>query len=287
MGLSAPVFGYNSIRSGFYSERPDDPKEGSLYAAYDVANTRLLVANAVNDWKDIVSRGLDSGTAALYGCGTLIHKHKIPLPERYCFNRPSSALGATALTTGGGIYNDASSPYSMYLQGGVTAGDNARVVIPYMFSPGGNLMDMSAIVHAFDPGDGDNRLIVGLKESGATSGLTGSSNLCFYYNGSAGVWRYWVSNSTGNISGNVADTNLGREIQAGDLLTCRLYRQEGVSDIDSYAFYVNGLRIRYGEGVAAIPDTGMYPLIGSYCNSGTSTAYSTMRIRTMMFDYIP
>lgn len=231
-----------------------------------------------------VSRSFRDIFAEIYSCETMKHKH-IPPMERYCFNRPSSSNGGFAIADGDGVYSDASSPYSMHMQSGATAGSDARVVIPYAFPYNGNFLDMSVVLHDYSIGTGDLRIFIGLTESGSDGTLGSKSQIVFYRSVASFVWRWYVSDGVSSYTGDVGATSLGRDLQDGDLLTVRLYRLDS-SNVDSWAFYVNGLRIAYGENSDVVPASNLYPVVGAYCQANSSVQ-ATLQVRTFCFDYIP
>lgn len=235
-------------------------------------------------------RAFDGGVAGLYSCNTLLHKHINPCMEEYHFCRSTTDLGSTAVTALGGAFANLTSPSRMQVQTAVTEGSNCRVVIPTQFNVAGNFMEVSALLHASDAGVGDgNIMFIGLANSFASIVPAIGAQLAGFWKGDDEIWHRGIYNATTGIESTSTGT-LGRAIQDGDLLTVRLYRKEGSANIDSYAFYVNGLRITYLEAPGSyIPTANLYPGFGVYniAGSGDSVASLLLEIRNFNFKYNP
>lgn len=235
-------------------------------------------------------RASPGGVAGLYSCETLLHKNRNPIMESYAASQVTASAGFTSVSSGAGGYMNSSSPYSMYVYAGVTPGDNARVVIPYRFKIGGNFMDESIVLQGFDEGIGDGCLLfAGFAQSGVDIDVWANQNLIGWFCEDDGEWFHGVFNAVSGQWGSPT-VDLGRQVQAGDMLTTRLYRKEGISNIDSWAFYVNGLRVAYAESdTANMPMVNMYPIFGAYARSAYAapTAYPAMQVRHINFDYCP
>lgn len=239
---------------------------------------------------DSAKRAGDSGVAGLYGCNTLLHRHINPGMEEYHACQIHAATGFLAVNGGAGTTGNLSSPYRIYAQAAVTPGDNGRVVIPYQYPATGNFYEVSAVVHGFDEGVGDGCLLfLGMAQSGADIDVWDNQNLLGWFCEDDGEWFHGVFNTVSGQWGSPT-IDLGRQVQNGDMLTARMYRHEGSANIDSWAFYVNGLRVAYVEEDSSnMPLVGMYPIFGAYSRSAYAApaAYSYMEVRQINMKYNP
>ena len=231
-----------------------------------------------------------SGVAGLYACQTLIHKHINPAMESYDISHNVSSYGTTNVNSGDGGTTNLSSPARMQVYSGVQDGANCRIVIPQHYPVTANFIEVSCLIHdQVDGAGGDLRTFIGLRNSWAYSSFAVGSQFIGFYKDSSGDWYRGTYSGTGG-SASTDMGSLGRDPQDGDMLTVRLYRSEGAADIDSYAMYVNGLRITYQEGVSSIiPSAPLYPGFGVYNHAGAGIATSdrSMDIRRFAFRYIP
>jgi len=193
-------------------------------------------------------------------------------------------VGATS--GGGGCYNLAN-PYRMRVISGAAPGDHARVVVPYAFPSGENLYEVNALVHSVTVGTGNGYLFAGMAQGLATFDPTASQNWAGFYVTEDGISKCGIDCS-GYQKIYTVSSALGRNVQAGDMLTVRLFRLEGSIDIDSVSFYVNGQRLftMRGTALSYIPDVAMYPGFGAYARGLLSAEFS-MEIRASTIRYMP
>jgi len=67
----------------------------------------------------------------------------------------------------------------------------------------------------------------------------------------------------------LSECPIGRSLQGGDIITVRLDRQEGSSNIDITRWYINGQKQFEST---AIPQANVYAGLGVYCDASCSTA---------------
>lgn len=141
---------------------------------------------------------------------------------------------------------------------------NRAVIDQTKFPIAGKFIEVTARLGAMvDGAGGARRCVVGF-QSGFNE-YKGTARATFYsYNG---IWR------VGYPAQEVLLTALplGRNLQAGDIITVRLDRQEGSSVIDIARYYVNGEK-QYET--TTIPTEDVYAGIGVFNTVETTTAFS-------------
>ena len=280
MGFGSPLFPFAAVTRGLESALPSSCQQGALYSAYD--EPALYIGNEVNSFEDLVCRNkaLNRSVAGLYVCQTLLHENHPAGMEVYNACQVTSYTGTTGVTSGAGVgeYSNQTSPYRMRVISGDADGENARIVVPCTFPAGGNLIEASYTIHSVTLGDGDGWLFAGAKaalndfEPGVSPNYVG-----FYH--TAGETSKCGIDCNGFAKEYDVNTRFGRNIQAGDTVTFRMFRLEGSIDIDSVSFYVNGQRIATMRGTALsyIPDSALYVGFGAFAK-GVTTPY-TMDVR--------
>jgi hypothetical protein len=196
-------------------------------------------------------------------------------------------LGSVGVVSGAGGYSNQSSPYRMRVISGTTAGGSGRVVVPYAFPNGENMYEVNTLIHSVTVGTGSGFLFAGMAESLASFNPATSQNWAGFYVTEDGVSKCGID-CVGYQKIYTVSSVLGRNIQAGDMLTVRLFRLEGSIDIDSVSFYVNGQRLftMRGTALSYIPDVGMYPGFLA-CAIGALSAEFRMEVRDCTVRYIP
>ena len=287
MGFGSPLFSFASVKRGLEASLPSSCQQGALYSAYD--EPALYIGNELNSFEDIVCRNkaLNRSVAGLYACQTLLHENHPAGIESYNFHQIHSTLGNMGAKLGAGGYSNQTSPYSMRVISGATAGDGARVIVPYAFPSGGNLYEVSVLVHSVTVGTGNGYLFAGMAQGLNIFDPTQFQNWAGFYVTEDGISKCGID-CWGYQKIYTVSSALGRNVQAGDMLTVRLFRLEGSIDIDSVSFYVNGQRLftMRGTALSYIPDAAMYPGFGAYAR-GLLSAEFAMTIRDCTVRYIP
>ncbi len=125
----------------------------------------------------------------------------------------------------------------------------------------GGFLEVTCEIASLNNGEGGSRyFIIGFKS--AFSDSAGFERACFLFNGSQNKWSFAFNGGTSNL----VNAPLGRELQAGDIVTVRLDRIEGSPNINIARFYVNGQK-QYET--VNIPIEGVYAGIGAFASSLT------------------
>ena len=287
MGFGSPLFPFAAVTRGLASALPSSCQQGALYSAFD--EPALYIGNELNSFEDIVCRNkaLNRSVAGLYAGQTLLHENHPAGVESYNFHHVYSKLGSAGDVAGAGEFSNQTNPYRMRVISGTTAGDRARVFVPYAFPSGENLYEVNALVHSVTVGTGNGYLFAGMAQGLATFDPTASQNWAGFYVTEDGISKCGIDCS-GYQKIYTVSSALGRNVQAGDMLTVRLFRLEGSIDIDSVSFYVNGQRLftMRGTALSYIPDVAMCPGFGAYA-IGALSAEFRMDIRDCTVRYIP
>lgn len=214
------------------------------------------------------TRNQPSGIAGLYACKTILNEHRPVCSKEY--NLTGKYLDGAdnpdvwypiAAGTGTVVYA------TRYLTitsstGGVAA--NRAVIDQTVFPITGNFEEVTCKIGTVVSGTGGVRNIaIGFQS--AFSSFQSSNRATFYNNGTA----WYVGYNGGSKA--VSTLPLGRDLTSGDIVTVRLDRQEGSSNIDIVRFYVNGQK-QYET--TAIPAANCYAGIGVFNDASTTSAMS-------------
>jgi hypothetical protein len=216
----------------------------------------------------LINRGGADGVAGLYACKTILNEHRPVCTKEY--HLTGKYLDGTdnpdvwfpiAAGTGTVVYD------TRYLTitsstGGAAA--NRAVIDKTVFPITGNFEEVTCKIGTVAAGEGGTRRIaIGFQS--AFSGFQTVNRAAFYWEN--GNWYCGYNGGSQALAG----LALGRELQAGDIITVRLDRVEGSSNIDIVRFYVNGQKQYETEN---IPVANCYAGIGVFNDASTTTATS-------------
>ncbi|MDD3041167.1 hypothetical protein [Bacteroides sp.] len=216
----------------------------------------------------LIARNEPDGVAGLYACKTILNEHRPACTKEYHLTGKyldgadnPDVWYPIAAGTGSVVY--ATRYLTITSSTGASAGNRA-VIDQTKFPIAGNFIEVTCKIGSVVEGAGGNRYIdIGFSNSFASHGNTRANFFCTAAN-------YWV---IGYVGGTIALTAcpLGRMLQAGDIVSVRLDRQEGSSDIDIARFYVNGQK---QFETVSIPTVDVYAGIGVYNDASTTDAMS-------------
>ena len=218
--------------------------------------------------RSMPGRNVPNGVAGLYACKTILNEHRpvctkeYHLTGKYLDGAENPDVWFPILGgTGTIVYS------TRYLTITSSTGETAAtrcVIDKTKFPITGNFEEVSCKVGTVVSGVGGVRNIAIGFMSGFSVFQT-SDRAAFYYDGT----NWYVGYNAG--SHRVSTLPIGREIQSGDIITVRLDRQEGSSNIDIVRFYINGQK-QYET--TTIPAEDLYAGIGVYNDASTTTAMS-------------
>jgi len=233
----------------------------------------------------LINRGGEGGTAGLYDCKTILNEHRPVCTKEYSLT--GKYLGGTDNPdvwypiAGAGSGTIVYANRFLTLTSGTAAASASRCVIDTeKFPIAGNFEEVVCRIGASVNGAGGSGRFcsIGFQATFSQYYNTNSDRATFTRD-STGVWR---------VSTKAADTALstlpiGRNLQAGDVLTVRLDRVEGAANINIVRFYVNGQKQLESS---SIPAADCYAGIGVFANADTTTA-SSLAIDYFGCKYVP
>jgi len=219
----------------------------------------------------LINRGGEGGTAGLYDCKTILNEHRpvctkeYHLVGKYLDGADNPDVWFPIPGAGGGtvVYDNR----FLTLTSGTGVASASRCVIDQAKFPiTGNFIEVTCRIGNVVQGTGSRRISIGFQP--AFSAFNTSDRAMFYY-----ISGNWYIGYTGLVTPYVilSSLPLGRNLQSGDVITVRLDRQEGSSNIDIARFYVNGQK-QYET--TNIPTESCYAGIGVFAGTDSTTATS-------------
>jgi hypothetical protein len=225
----------------------------------------------------LIARNKPGGTAGLYTCKTILNEHRpvctkeYHLVGKYLDGADNPDVWFPIPGNGGGtiVYSNR----FLTLTSGTGIGSASRSVIDQTKFPiNGNFIEVTCRIGAIVDGEGGTRLIsIGFQPSFGIFSTSNTDRAIFYYEN--GAWRIGVKSVT---NPRVSSLPIGRELTVGDILTVRLDRTEGASNINIVRFYVNGQK-QY--------ETLDIPIVDCYAGIGVFTATATTTAMSIAIDY--
>jgi hypothetical protein len=218
----------------------------------------------------LIARNEPDGTAGLYTCKTILNEHRPVCTKEYHLTGKyldgadnPDVWFPIAAGTGSVVYA------TRYLTITSSTGDvsaNRAVIDQTKFPITGNFEEVTCKIGTVVAGVGGVARFIVIGFMSAFSAFQSTERAIFMCD-SGGIWRVGLGGSTARV----ASLPLGRNLQAGDVVTVRLDRQEGSANIDIARFYVNGQK-QYES--LSIPTVDMYAGIGVYNDASVTTAMS-------------
>lgn len=225
-------------------------------------------------------RNNPDGVAGLYSCKTILNEHRPVCTKEY--HLTGKYLDGTDnpdvwFPIAGGNGSVAYATRFLTVTGATAAvAANRAVIDQVQFPIYGNFEEVTCRIGTVVAGAGGVRnLAVGFQS--AFSAFQAANRCTFYFDGT----NWYVGYNGGQQA--VASLPLGRNLQAGDIVTVRLDREEGWSNINIVRFYVNGQK-QYET--ASIPTVNMYAGIGVFSDATVTTAMS-IAIDYFGMKYVP
>ena len=226
------------------------------------------------------TRNQPSGICGLYACKTILNESRPVCTKEY--NLTGKYLDGAdnpdvwfpiAAGTGSVVY---SNRYLTITSSTGGPAGNRAVIDQTAFPIAGNFEETSCRIGSVVAGTGGVRNIaIGFQN--AFTGFRSAARATFYYNGT----NWYIGYNGGSVA--VAGLPIGRELRTGDIITVRLDRQEGSSNIDIARFYVNGQK-QYET--THIPAVNCYSGIGVF-NDADTTAAMSISIDYFGCKYVP
>lgn len=229
----------------------------------------------------LIARNEPSGVAGLYACKTILNEHRpvcsyeASLYGKYLdvTNNPDvwfPLAGAGTITY---------SAKNLTLASRVGAATATRAVInTYAYPIAGNFIECTCKFVTGAVGSGGTLRKRAFGFASAFSAFPATERAIFY---SDEAGNTYIGYRGGQVA--LSTLPLGRNLQAGDIATVRLDREEGDSNISISRFYVNGQK-QYET--ANIPQANIYSGIGVYSSADTTTLNS-LKIDYFGFKYVP
>ena len=222
----------------------------------------------------LIARNQPEGTAGLYSCKTILNEHRpvctkeYSLTGKYLDGADNPDVWFPIAGAGGGsvTYSDR----YLTLTSGTLVNSATRCVIDQTKFPiTGNFVELTCKIGALVEGSGGTRNpVIGFMPAFNT--FWSIDRAVFYWAASSQNWYIGYGGSTGKQI-RLSTLALGRDLQSGDIVTVRLDRQEGSSNIDIVRFYVNGQK-QYET--LDIPTQNCYAGVGVFSDEDTTTAMS-------------
>lgn len=218
----------------------------------------------------LINRGGEEGTAGLYACKTILNEHRpvctkeYHLVGKYLDGADNPDVWFPIPGDGGGtvVYDNR----FLTLTSGTGATSASRCVIDQTKFPiTGNFIEVTCRIGALVNGSGGGRNVA-LGFAPAFSSFPNTERATIYFTGNA---KTYLAYNGGQVA--LTDLPLGRNLASGDVVTVRLDRQEGSSNIDILRFYVNGQK-QYET--LNIPTVDCYAGIGVFSSADTTTPIS-------------
>ena len=218
----------------------------------------------------IRNQNVPGAVAGIYNpCRTMLNEHRPVCTKEYHLtgkhldggDNPDVWYSIAGAGGGTVVY----SSRFLTLTSGTGATSATRCVIDQAKFPiTGNFIEVTCKIGAMvDGAGGARRCVIGFQS--AFSSYMGTARATFFsYNG---IWR--IAPPAQEVL--LTSLPLGRNLQAGDVVTVRLDRVEGTANINIVRFYVNGQK-QYES--LTIPAEDMYAGIGVFSDADTTTAAS-------------
>ena len=245
------------------------------------ANEELrLNGGLIPDYLINSHRNQPDGVAGIYACKTLLNEHRpvctmnIDLYGKYLDVTDNPDVWYP-ITGGGAI---AYSTRNLTLATTALTTSACRAVINTTAYPiTANFLEVTASIQTHYNGTlGTRYTVFGFQSAFSAYQAT---QRAIFYRGTDNLT--YIGYNGGNVA--LSTLPLGREIDSGDILTIRLGRQEGSSNIDIVRFYVNGAKQFETTG---IPTVNVYAGIGVFADSTAKTSRS-IAIDYFGFKYVP
>lgn len=226
-----------------------------------------------------------TGVAAIYNpCKTIFNEHRPVCTKEYHLvgkyldgaDNPDVWYPIKGVGTGASV---AYLNRELKLNSGTGMVSASRCVIDQTKFPiTGNFLEVTAEIGSFEVGEGGaRRAVIGFQP--AFSGYETIDRAIFASN-EAGRWFLGYQGGSAFL-----DTlTLGRKLQAGDIVTIRLDRQEGSSDIDIVRFYVNGQK-QYET--TSVPTVDVYAGVGVFATNTLVDVGVQLGIKYFGVRYVP
>lgn len=233
-----------------------------------------IVGLTSSDVTDLIARNKPDGTAGIYACKTLLNEHRpVCTKELHIMGQ---SLGVSAfidsdnwsIIDGGGAHTYAAKKLTLKTTPSVACA--TRAVHPVPASISSNFMEVTVSIDSFTPADAGS-IVIGFFNSGTGDYTTQRSIFRIKPDGHTYIYTAGASAQTEHA---LASLPLGRDLLSDDIVTVRLDRVEGSSNIDIVRFYVNGQK-QYESLV--IPTANCYAGIGCY-TPDTSLTLSSLAI---------
>jgi hypothetical protein len=217
----------------------------------------------------LIARNEPDGVAGLYACKTILNEHRPVCTKEYHLTGKyldgadnPDVWFPIAAGTGSVVY--ATRYLTITSSTGAAAGNRA-VIDQTKFPIAGNFAEVTCKIGTVVVGaNGWRGIAIGFM---AAFSAFDADRVVFYCD-NGGNWRV---GSVGGTTITMGSLPLGRNLQAGDIVTVRLDRQEGSANIDIARFYVNGQK-QYET--TTIPTVDCYAGIGVYNDANATTAMS-------------
>lgn len=142
-----------------------------------------------------------------------------------------------------------------------------------------NFLEVTAEIGSLDVGDGGAReCAIGFQEAFSAAAPSSQARATIVHNGTN--WYFCGTPSVKLVS----NCSIGRELQTGDIVTIRLDRQEGSSDIDIVRFYVNGQK---QWETLAVPTANVYAGVGVFASNSLVDIGMQLGIKYFGVRYVP
>lgn len=229
----------------------------------------------------------DNAVAGIYNpCKTILNEHRPVCTKEYHLTGKyldgADNPDVWFPIKGGGV--DASISYAnrvLTLNSGSGTISASRCVIDQTKFPiTGNFLEVTFEFDHFSPGEGgDRRVAIGFQPvfSAYSGSGSGRATVAFHNNN-------WFFLGSSTVVKNVTDCPIGRNLQAGDIVTVRLDRQEGSSNIDIVRFYVNGQK---QLETTDIPTVDVYAGIGAFNSNALVDVGCEIGIKYFGVRYVP
>ena len=216
----------------------------------------------------LIARNEPDGVAGLYACKTILNEHRPVCTKEYHLTGKyldgadnPDVWFPIAAGTGSVVY---ATRYLTITSSTGASAANRAVIDQTKFPIAGNFEEVTCKIGTVVAGAGGNRYI----DIGFMSAFSSHQtvNRATFFCTSIG---WGIGHSTGGVL--LSALPLGRNLQANDIITVRLDRQEGSSNIDIARFYVNGQK-QYET--TNIPTVDCYAGIGVFNDADATDAMS-------------
>jgi len=219
----------------------------------------------------LINRGGEEGTAGLYACKTLLNEHRPVCTKEYHLtgkyldgvDNPDVWIAIPGAGGGTVVYDDR----FLTLTSGTGVVSATRCIIDQTKFPiNGNFIEVTCKIGSVVSGAGGSARNIAIGFASAFSSFPSSERAIFWIGGSGSTY---IGARGVQIALNTCP--IGRNLISGDIVTVRLDRVEGSSNIDIVRFYVNGQK-QYET--TNIPTESCYAGIGVFSDANTTTPVS-------------